>query len=223
MIALISEIHGNYTALIEVLNKIDELGVKEIYCLGDNVGYYSQINECCDELRKRGIQSVMGNHDWYLASGGFCPRSKSVNDCLAFQRKIISRENLDWVSRLPSFLRVGDLTLVHGGWTNPIDEYFEPSENYFLRVEGKYFASGHTHKQLLKIFGNKIYCNPGSVGQPRDGDSRAAFALFDGKQFMLHRVKYDIDKVCMLMEDVGFSRYYYDCLRIGAEKLGYIS
>ena len=65
-IALISDIHGNYTALKEVLRKIDEMNIKEIYCLGDIVGYYTEINECCEALRAYNVRSVMGNHDWYL-------------------------------------------------------------------------------------------------------------------------------------------------------------
>ena len=70
-IALISDIHGNYEALTAVLAECDRLGVSSIYCLGDVVGYYSQVNECCDELRSRAIPCLMGNHDWYMAGGGF--------------------------------------------------------------------------------------------------------------------------------------------------------
>ena len=69
-----------------MLAEIDRLGVTSIYCAGDVVGYYAQINECCHELREREIPCVMGNHDWYMAGGGFCPRSRSVNDCLVYQR-----------------------------------------------------------------------------------------------------------------------------------------
>lgn len=64
MIALISDIHGNYTALQAVLKEIDKINIKEIYCLGDIVGYYTQINECCEELQRRNVKCVMGNHDW---------------------------------------------------------------------------------------------------------------------------------------------------------------
>ena len=88
-IAFISDIHGNFEALKAVLEEIDRMGITQIYCAGDVVGYYAQINECCEELRKREIPCVMGNHDWYVAGGGFCPRSRSVNDCLAYQRTII--------------------------------------------------------------------------------------------------------------------------------------
>jgi predicted phosphodiesterase len=103
----ISDIHGNYEALKAVLGELERLGVTDIYCAGDVVGYYSQINECCRELRERRIPCVMGNHDWYMAGGGFCPRSKSVNDCLAYQRNIIDSDHLDWLRTLPVQMRIG--------------------------------------------------------------------------------------------------------------------
>ena len=68
-IALISDIHGNFEALKQVLFAIDKLKINKIFCLGDVVGYYTQVNECCEELQKRNIPCVMGNHDWYLSSG----------------------------------------------------------------------------------------------------------------------------------------------------------
>jgi predicted phosphodiesterase len=221
MIALISDIHGNYTALREVLSKIDSMGIDDIYCLGDTVGYYTEINECCDELRRRNIKSIMGNHDWYIAAKSFCPRSNSVNDCLAYQKQIISEDNHAWIRTLPVFLTAGDLFMVHGGWADPIDEYINPTEEYFAKIDGNYFASGHTHRQVIKQFADKVYCNPGSVGQPRDHDPRAAFATFDGINFDLYRVEYDISRVGTLMEKAGFTGYYYDCLKNGARSLGW--
>lgn len=217
--AFISDIHGNFEALKAVLSELDKLGIFEIYCAGDTVGYYSQINECCNELRLRGIPSVMGNHDWYLAGGGFCPRSRSVNDCLSYQRGVIKKENMDWLKSLPVHIQVDKIQIVHGGWADPIDEYLNPSQEYFERVMGDIFISGHTHVQTLKKFGNKTYCNPGSVGQPRDGDPRAAFAVYDGFQFNLHRVEYDMQKVFDLMEKAGFNDYYYGGLKTGAKNL----
>ena len=221
MIALISDIHGNYTALKEVLRKIDSMSIDKIVCLGDVVGYYAQINECCNELRRRNIETVMGNHDWYMVARSFCPRSNSVNDCLKYQKNIITEENYAWLSSLPVFMNVGELSMVHGGWGDPIDEYVKPSEEYFSKVEGKFFASGHTHRQIVEQVGGKTYCNPGSVGQPRDNDPRAAFATFDGNNFQLYRVEYDIGEVGELMEKAGFSGYYYDCLKSGAARLGW--
>lgn len=219
MIAIISDVHGNYEALKEVLREIDSYGVTEIICLGDVVGYYSQVNECCDELRKRNVRCVMGNHDWYMVSGTECERSKSVRDCLAYQRKIITDENQKWILSFPALRKEHGITMVHGGWKNPIDEYLEPTEEYFSGIKGNVFASGHTHIQKVVQYANKTYCNPSSVGQPRDGDNRAAFAFYDGDAFQLRRVPYDIDRVGRLMETVGFDAYYYGCLRDASKNL----
>lgn len=219
MIALISDIHGNYVALEQVLKSIDSMGITTVYCLGDVAGYYSQINECCDALRARDIISIMGNHDWYLGGGGYCLRSQSVNDCLSYQRKVITSENLQWIASFPVFKRAEGISMVHGGWGDPIDEYLEISQEYFNRLDGKVFASGHTHVQMLVEYPGKTYCNPGSVGQPRDGDPRAAFATWNGQKFQLHRVEYDVEKVGELMEKAGFSEYYYRRLRTGASKM----
>lgn len=221
--ALISDIHGNFEALKAVLKEIDRLKVDRIFCVGDVVGYYSQVNDCCQELRERDVPCVMGNHDWYMAGGGFCPRSKSVNDCLEYQRKIIDPGHLEWLRSFPVERRIGDIHLVHGGWTDPIDEYLDPTPEYFARLEGQKFVSGHTHVQMIKRFEDKIYCNPGSVGQPRDGDPRAAFALVECGEFSLHRVEYDMQKVFDLMDRAGFNDYYYGGLKTGARNLRRLS
>jgi diadenosine tetraphosphatase ApaH/serine/threonine PP2A family protein phosphatase len=170
-------------------------------------------------LQARRIPTVMGNHDWYMAGGGFCPRSRSVNDCLAYQRRIIEPQHIEWLRSLPVQTRAGEVRMVHGGWGDPIDEYLKPSDEYFEKVEGRYFVSGHTHIQLIHAAGGKVYCNPGSVGQPRDGDPRAAFATFDGSGFALHRVEYDMQKVFDLMQAAGFDDYYYGGLKTGARNL----
>lgn len=217
--AFISDIHGNYEALTAVLAEIDRLGVTSIVCAGDIVGYYSQVNECCDELRARGIPSVMGNHDWYMAGGGFCLRSKSVNDCLEYQRRVISPANLAWLKTLPMQLHIDGVNMVHGGWSDPIDEYLKPSQEYFDRIDGRFFLTGHTHLPMVQHYGAKVYCNPGSVGQPRDGDPRAAFAIFDGSDFTLRRVEYNMQKVFDLMDAAGFNDYYYGGLKTGARNL----
>ena len=219
MIAIISDVHGNYEALSKVLGKIDSMDITEIYCLGDVVGYYSQVNECCDELRERNVKCIMGNHDWYMVSGSKCPRSCSVNDCLEFQREIISVDNLNWISTFPVIIHAYGISMVHGGWLNPIDEYLDLTEDYFDNLENKIFASGHTHIQGIYCCKDKVYCNPGAVGQPRDGDNRAAFATFDGKEFKLHRVEYNIKKVGELMERAGFNQYYYGCLNDASKRL----
>ena len=218
-IGIISDIHSNYEALKTVLAELDRMQITEIYCLGDVVGYYTQVNECCDELRKRNISSLMGNHDWYIAGGGFCPRSQSVNDCLVYQRKVITQENINWLRTFPVQRFVEKIHMVHGGWSDPIDEYLAPSAEYFLKIPGEIFMSGHTHFQILQRYpGGKVYCNPGSVGQPRDNDPRAAFAVYDG-EIHLHRIEYNFEVVFDLMDKAGFNDYYYGALKTGAKNL----
>lgn len=212
MIAILSDIHGNYEALNCVMAKLDEMHITEIFCLGDIVGYYPQVNECCFELRKRNAKCIMGNHDWYMVSGTECIRSQSVNDCLKYQKRIIEKDNFEWLFQLPIIRKEYGISMVHGGWHNPLDEYLNPDESYFSEIQGNVFVSGHNHVQQVINYKDRAYCNPGSVGQPRDGDNRAAFAVYDEKKFELYRVEYDIDKVCRQMEKAGFSSYYYGCL-----------
>lgn len=216
MIGIISDIHGNYTALLAVLAKLDSLNISNVFCLGDTVGYYPLINECCDELRRRNIPAIMGNHDWYVASKVICTRSKIVTLCAQYQSSTISVENQYWLQNLPLFLSYNNLSMVHGGWTNPLDEYLKPTDSDISLIPTQYGASGHTHKPLIKSFGVKKYCNPGSVGQPRDNDSRASFAVFDGFDFEIIRVEYSIDTFVehCCKHDLPF--FIYDRLNYGA-------
>lgn len=216
MIGIISDIHGNHEALLSVLEELNKLQVHEIFCLGDTAGYYCQVNECCETLRAREIKTLLGNHDWYIISGTQCPRSKSANICLEYQKQILTKENFDWLNQLPKSITTNSLSMVHAGWKNVLDEYIKPTEAYFASFKEHFFSSGHSHVPRIDFFPNKIYCNPGSVGQPRDGDPRASFATFDGKMFSLHRVSYNIAKTQNKMRQAGFSEYFYKNLTSGS-------
>ena len=217
MIAIISDIHSNYSALAATLDRIDVMGIKKIICLGDVAGYYCEINECCQALRKRGVYSIQGNHDWYIATNSKCKRSNIVNKCIDYQRSIISESNLNWLKSFKPKANIDGLNIVHGGWNNLIDEYFTPTEKYFSNIPGKFFASGHTHIPILFESNNKIYCNPGSVGQPRDGDPRASFAVWKNKKFSIHRVYYDFKPLQKKMCNLGFEEYIYKNLKFGVK------
>lgn len=220
MIALISDVHGNYPALEAVLREIDRLDCESIVSLGDVAGYYCMLNECIEELRSRKIVNLRGNHDDYLLSGKGCPRSSSASRCLEFQARLISSDHRQWLEQSLMSLTLGEASLVHGGWIDLLDEYlYELSPQYFAALPGRFFFSGHTHVQVLQDLDGRTYCNPGSVGQPRDGDPRAAFALWNGTEVLVKRVGYDVDSMCRKMHDVGFeSRFYVNLLngtRIG--------
>lgn len=215
-LALISDIHGNLAALQAVLARLDAMAVKQVVCLGDTAGYYPDLDACADLLRARKIPSLRGNHDDYIAQGTPCPRSDSANRCLDYQRKVMRPDTLDWLRSLATEMQIGGVHLVHAGWVDPLDEYIIPDDAYFARLSGQVFASGHTHVQYIWHGKTALYCNPGSVGQPRDGDARAAFALWDGTGFSLHRVEYDISKTETAMEAAGFNPYFYQNLRLGS-------
>ncbi|MFK7847934.1 MAG: metallophosphoesterase [Rhodothermales bacterium] len=216
MIALISDIHGNFPALRSVLAEIDALGAEEIICLGDVAGYYAQVDECVAELKSRNIASLMGNHDFYLSTGRACDRSNSANQCLDYQRSQLQPDTLAWLKVLPKVLVRSGMNMVHAGWRDPLEEYMSPSNDYFSSFLETCFASGHSHVQYVWQGETKTYCNPGSVGQPRDGDPRAAFALWDGCNFTLHRIAYDIDATAHEMRRAGFSPYFFDNLYKGS-------
>ncbi len=224
MLAIISDIHGNYPALEAVIADIDRLNCEQVICLGDVAGYYCMINDCIDLLRERNIVNLMGNHDDYLVHNKPCPRSNSANACLDYQRVTITEHNHNWLSRsLPNY-NFEDLRFVHAGWNDSLDEYlYDLNADYFKDIEGKYFFSGHTHVQVLLNLGEKIYCNPGAVGQPRDGDWRAAYAILDHGQILLRRIEYDVDRIASAMKDAHFDPYYYTNLYNGTRIGGQIS
>jgi len=217
-LGLISDVHGNFAALSAVLGEIDKRGIKEIVCLGDTAGYYPQVNDCIDALRDREVASVMGNHDWYLTSGR-CIRSTMANVCIDYQKTKISEGNLMWLTHLPLQLERHGIRMVHGGWSDPLDEYLEPSAEYFKLLRGRFFASGHSHIPQVFTSAEKIWCNPGSVGQPRDGDPRASFAVFDGLNFTIERVEYDVSETIKACVDAGLPKKVFGGLGAGSSTL----
>ena len=217
-VGIISDIHGNLSALQAVLAYLDDAEVENIICLGDTSGYHPQINECIEVLRARKIPSVMGNHDWYLASGR-CLRSPLVNICIEYQRTIISSQNLAWLRSLPLEIEKFGLRMVHGGWSDPLDEYLEPTDGYFENLRGSYFASGHSHISQIFSVNGKTWCNPGSVGQPRDGNPDASFAIFNGSTFELKRVKYDVNRTIEACLTAGLPLKVFGGLSRGTKTL----
>lgn len=221
MIAIISDVHGNYPALKAVLAEIDKLNCTRIISLGDVSGYYCMVNECIDEFRKRNIVNLMGNHDFYVLGRGDCPRSYTVNRITEYQRKIITPENLEYLEDSVLGIDDGFISARHGGWKDPIDEYIEVFDyrNTVGKSE-KIFCSGHTHVQRMTKDNGIVYFNPGSVGQPRDNDSRAAFALVNyDRTVELKRVEYNIDDIAQKMAKAGFEERIYSCLYSG-ERIG---
>ena len=217
MIAIVSDIHGNLPALKAVLAKTDALGCARVISLGDVAGYYAQPGECIDLLREYRAVNILGNHDFYLVSGSACPRSKLVAEITEYHRKIVTTEQVAWLRQSPSHIIEGDRYFVHGGWKDHMDQYLYKLSISDFPEPAKYLFSGHTHVQALLPVQDKTYCNPGSVGQPRDGNPQAAFAVLTEEGVDLYRVEYDIDLTAFHMQKAGFSPHTYENLYIGAQ------
>lgn len=217
-IAVISDVHGNYPALLQVLKEIDRLGCDRIISLGDVTGYYAEPAACLDALRERGAVQLLGNHDWYLTTGSSCDRSRLVSSLIQHQRTQIHGERLEFLKSLASRHDEGDMTFVHGSWRDNVDEYIYQVGQETLPQGFTYCFAGHTHVQFMTQIGCQFFCNPGSVGQPRDGDARAAFAMLDSGVINLHRVTYDIDATVSSMKRAGYDNpRLWESLYIGAQ------
>ncbi len=215
--AIIADIHGNLPALKAVIDRIEDIHPARIICLGDIAGYYPAVNECAMIVREQCDICVKGNHDVYLTGEQNCPRSGTVRQTIDYQRKKVSRDNLEWLKSLPDNVLLDDMLLCHGGPEDYIDQYLrEPPYAFDERVP--FFASAHTHIPVIYNHGKKTYLNPGSVGQPRDGNPMASFAVIesDGQPEII-RVLYDIDAVAKESLAAGFDERLFSCLYSGTK------
>jgi putative phosphoesterase len=223
-VAVITDIHGNLAALEAALAAIDAMGVDQIYCGGDLVGYGPHPNEVCALIEDRAIPTIYGNYDYAIA--------RELDDCgcayvtphdreLGHQSVTWTRANTNarakaFMLGLPFDLRfaMGEtrVRLVHGS-PRKVNEYlFEDKpaslyERLAASAECDVLVFGHTHKSWVRAYGGVLFVNCGSVGKPKDADPRAAFAvleLTDGKvSVAIERVPYDAEAVAREVEAVG--------------------
>ena len=217
MLAILSDIHGNLPALQAVVADAAAQGCTRYISLGDVAGYYAEPGACIDLLRDLGAPNVLGNHDSYITLDENCPRSRVVTQIINFQKTILSQEQVDWLKGSHAFIRDGDCLFVHGGPEDPRDQYLYTISRAHIPADVRLLFSGHTHVQVLADFGDQRYCNPGSVGQPRDGNCKAAYAILDDGQIRLRRVAYDIDRTARAMKNAGFEPFCYENLYNGAQ------
>lgn len=215
-IAFIADIHGNYPALRTVLDECSRLSCDKVLSLGDLAGYYCMLNECAVLCQEYHVISLLGNHDHYLLTNTSCPRSTTANICLDWQRKHLTEETMAYISSFRREFHDAGFYAVHGGWNDPLDEYVKDFDfNALPDPDCRIFGSAHTHIQKLSSFNDISYFNPGSVGQPRDGDPRAAFAVLENGKVSLHHVVYDIDEIASAMQKAGFDPRFYENLYKG--------
>ena len=213
--AIIADIHGNLEALQVVLQDIKQQGCTHYACLGDVVGYGASPNEVVAELQRVGATGVMGNHD--LAALGddvIDTFNEAAHAAALWTRDVLTAESRGWLRALPKVLEMGAATIVHASLRDPILEYVvqgEVAEANLRALHTPLLFHGHTHTPAhwtlragratsVAIDGAAqplhapSLVNLGSVGQPRDGDPRAGFAVVDTgrREVTIYRVDYPI-------------------------------
>jgi diadenosine tetraphosphatase ApaH/serine/threonine PP2A family protein phosphatase len=218
-IAVLSDIHGNLHALEAVLADVASASVEEVWCLGDVVGYGPQPNECCDLVRERAAISLCGNHD--LAVLDALDVGEFSGDAAAAARwtaGVLGAAQREWLSSLRPLGRRREAQLFHASPRDPVWEYVlsEPAALAGLRAtDAPLVLVGHSHVALalawagdeiegglapaettVELAGARWLVTPGSVGQPRDGDPRAAWLLVDdeARRATFRRVVYDVER-----------------------------
>ena len=233
-VAVITDIHGNLPALQAALARVDELAIDRVYCGGDLVGYGPHPNEVCALIQERDIPTIYGNYDYAIA--------RHLDDCgcayvtahdrelgqrsVAWTLEHTDQRSKDFMRELPFDLRFAlgerQLHLVHGS-PRKVNEYlFEDKPD---RLYGKFAAGeeadalvfGHTHKPWIRTFGAVLFVNCGSVGKPKDGDPRSAFAVLDldesGRvRARIERVAYDAATVAEEVAAAGLPAEYAEKL-----------
>ena len=204
-VAVVSDIHSNTVALDAVLEDLPP--VDEVVCAGDVVGYNPWPAACLDAVHEREIPTVTGNHDRAVATGTAFRFNSMAGAGVEHARDRLADDAIAWLANLPDTRTVfdGRVKLVHGHPDDP-DRYTYPEEFAASMLgDEDVLVLGHTHVQGHEVFHEGIVLNPGSVGQPRDGDPRAAYALLDLDDLSVdeRRVEYDIDAVVSAVRDAG--------------------
>jgi predicted phosphodiesterase len=226
-VALISDVHGNYHALEAVLEQIDAEGVEAVWCLGDTVGYGPMPNECCRAVEARADVCLVGNHD--LVVLGELTVSDFNDEAAAaaiWTSGVLSQESRRFLERLKPAGVAEGVDLFHASARDPVWEYVLTEEAARATLEltdAPLVLVGHSHVALaITLEDNQVLgglapagaqvaldgrwlLNPGSVGQPRDGDPRAAWMLLDLERMFaaFRRVQYPVEQTQSEMRERG--------------------
>ena len=239
LIAVLGDIHANLDALETVLADCREQGVTEYLCTGDIVGYNARPHECLEIVRGLGCPIVMGNHDHYVSSNqnldDFNPHAAAV---IQWTRGQLSDEEMEFLRGLPFVATKMGVTLVHATMDSPeafgyVFDHLQ-AEAHFIHQKTPLCFHGHTHcpmiyeKQIGAVYridaqdfslpiGRKYFINVGSVGQPRDGDPRASYALYDpqARKVSFRRIEYDIEAAQAKIREAGLPERLAERLAVG--------
>jgi putative phosphoesterase len=236
-VAVITDIHGNLPALQAALARIEELGIESVFCGGDLVGYGPHPNEVCALIAQREIPTIYGNYDYAIARDEedcgcayITPHDRALGQLsVDWTLAHTNRDSKDFMRGLPFDLRfpVGDVGvhLVHGS-PRKVNEYLfedKPASLYERLAAGESdpaLVFGHTHKPWVHEYGGVLFVNCGSVGKPKDGDPRGAFAVLTpsagGVAARIERVEYDAEAVAAEVREAGLPGELADKLVVAA-------
>lgn len=221
-LALISDVHSNATALRTVLERIQEDAPDQVVCVGDVVGYGPSPAESLSLVSEHADVVVQGNHDRNAAAPERYGHHPTAGPGLAHTAEQLSDEQLDRLSALPerTELADGSVLVVHSHpQPEKRDLHVYPEEFPTLAelVDSRFLIVGHTHVQAATEADGTLVVNPGSVGQPRDGDPDAAYAILDtdAAEVELNRVPYDLDAVRERVEAAGLPDRTWERLHDG--------
>ena len=245
MIAILSDIHSNIEALSVVMERCEKLGVTSYLCLGDVIGYGPDPVAVAKIARARFETSLMGNHEEALVSGRhrFNPHAAQAIDWTRRLLTAAGGDTMAWFKERKPFALRGHLLTVHGSIYDPVHDYVDEPENpieaqNMIDTLSRDFTgfdlcfAGHNHTPFLATTigvlvphdshnsfripkGHKAYICVGSVGQPRDRDTRSSFATLDGEQLTFHRLPYDVPKTQAKIRAAGLNSFLAERLAEG--------
>lgn len=238
---IVSDIHSNLEAFESVIADANsQEGFDEIWSLGDLIGYGPDPEACIDLLMGYEHKSVAGNHDLAaigkLSLEAFNIHAAESNRWTATR---LTKDHISYIGELPLKLELDEFTAVHGSPRDPIWEYvisIQAAVASFMHFDTYWCLVGHSHISFLcqpaedgavflefpldapiSLGSNRIIVNPGAVGQPRDGDPRASYAIYNSvdETVIHHRAEYDIRTTQKKMEEHGLPKFLIERLALG--------
>jgi putative phosphoesterase len=213
--AIMSDVHANIHALERVMEDVDSQGADVIICAGDLVGYYPFPNEVVGEMRKRNAICIAGNHDRACVNLDTFNMNPLAANAIFWTVKHISDASMNYLSKLRprATLNLGGTAaaMFHGSPSNDDEYVFEEDANADLiqLARAQIVISGHTHVPYVKRIPEGVLVNPGSVGQPRDGDPRASYLIYEERErdFVLRRIEYPVEEAAKAVASAGLPDY----------------
>ena len=222
-IAIVSDIHSNLQALRAVLDDIQKIDAGLILCAGDVVGYGGDPNECCNLISKAAHLAVFGNHEVAALTGDTVWMNSNAAKAAKWTGSVLDQRSRDYLDKLELSARTEIsgrmIAMYHGSIDSAIEYVYEESlsPDLLMAAETDVLILGHTHIPYVVRFEQGLAVNPGSVGQPRDMNPKASYAVLDPARMIceIRRVDYDIESAQKSIANAGLPVFLAERLLIG--------